>query len=158
MDSNPYTPPRAALDDPARLPGSIPKAVLFGVLVDVGGTTAISMLFGIVYAGIHAANGSTPEEITAALEGISLTSGMGLVLALAGFSFSVLGGFVCARTHRRADYRPALIVAALNSVIGVAMSFNHYSLHEHAGMALLSTLCVLLGAYLGRPRRVLRRS
>jgi hypothetical protein len=119
VSENPYTPPNAPLQD--RAPdgvGSTLKAVAFGVLTDLVGTTVGGIVLVVIFSSILIGQGHTPESL-----GPLLTdSGAYLVVSLAvGLSFTVLGGYVAARVANRREYWHALIVGIIVLVIGEVM-------------------------------------
>lgn len=133
---NPYAAPAAKLADPPPRPGSPVKAVLLGSAADLGCSFAGWFVLDVVYE-------------LGWLEGIARYSSMAF-----GLSCSVLGGWVCARTARRLEFRLGAIVALL-SVLG---GYGYSSLDPEsldawdAFWALVGGACVMLGAYLGRVR------
>jgi hypothetical protein len=117
VSHNPYTPPESSVADQARPPGSPWKAIGLGLLTDIGGTMAASMVLAIVYGITMGAQGMSAEEMEAAMRGPFLESGISTIATLVGLGFSVAGGYVCARVQRagllavrlRAGRRPALL-------------------------------------------------
>lgn len=148
---NPFTPPTAGISQPPDpTPGSPWKAVLLGLLVDIGGSTVAGIPYSILYSIYLASSGMDAEEIVALLqappeESPYLWIGYGI-----GSLFSILGGYVCARIAKRAEYQLASLMATLSALFGVLMVWGHYSLQMSVAVALLSLSCVLLGAHLGR--------
>ena len=129
---NPYSSPNANLADPQPKPVSPIKAVLLGLLVDIGGTMTAGIAIGLVYVVVQlTANGKTLEEANAAL-GSFTTMGLGFAVLFAiGCAFSVLGGYVCARISRRMDYRLGYVVCPISAGTGVLLAWNSYSLVQH---------------------------
>src|SRR5438045_9611498 len=64
--NNPYNPPSAVLTTPANKPGSPIKAVFIGLLVDIGGSMAASLIVGIIYGMALAVSGASSGEIASA--------------------------------------------------------------------------------------------
>jgi len=147
---NPYSPPKADLADRPRPPGSPVKAVLLGLLVDLGGSLLVGALLGVALAISVAQPGMTPEELERALTDISPGSWVSIVGTLAGAACSVLGGLVCARVARRPDYRLGFVLGVLATGSGLLLSFTQYSLAMNALLATLTFSCVLLGTWYGR--------
>jgi len=102
---NPYTPPQAQLADSEPRPGSPVKAVVLGVVVDIGGTLVTSLMLGIAYGVSLAASGATQEEIAQIGANIPPDSWVVIVGTVLGCGFSVAGGYVCARIVKQAEYR-----------------------------------------------------
>jgi hypothetical protein len=63
MSENPYKPPTSEVQDLPAAPGSPIKAIFLGLLVDIGGTTALSVLIGIVYMILLMQSGLNQEQI-----------------------------------------------------------------------------------------------
>lgn len=108
-DNNPFTPPESKLADPQdKTPGSQIKAVLVGVAVDIGGTVfstfVIAILLGILMA-LGGADLQTIEVYAAAAPFFSLYH---LSCLAAGFAFSGIGGYICARIARQNEYGLAI--------------------------------------------------
>ena len=119
MSENPYTPPNAPIKD--RGPegaGSTVKAVAYGVLTDLVGTTVAGVALLIVFSTILLGQGHTPDSLATEL----LDSSTYMVVSLGvGLSFTVLGGYVAARVANRREYWHALIVGIIVLVMGELM-------------------------------------
>jgi hypothetical protein len=119
MSDNPYIPPTAPVRDrdPERT-GATWKAVLFGVTTDLFGTTVAGMILLVLFSGMLVAQGQAPEEISPIL----MQSNEYLFVSLAvGLSFTVLGGYVAARTANHQEYKHALIVGVIVLILGEIM-------------------------------------
>ena len=149
QQENLYTPPQAALADTDAKPGSPVKAVLLGVMTDIGGTLAVSLVLGIVYGMKLAASGASQEEIGALSANPTLDSGFSIAASLLGCGFSVLGGYVCARIAKHSEYRLGAITGAIAAMIGMLLGASSYPLAADIGLAGLTFLSVMLGARLG---------
>jgi hypothetical protein len=77
------------------------------------GTLAASVVIAIVYAAMLAAEGLAPKQIQATSTANDTGSDYFLVNAVVGIVFSLLGGYVCARTVRRNELRVTAILALL---------------------------------------------
>jgi len=119
VSENPYTPPSAPVQDrgPERT-GSTLKAVAFGVLTDLLGTTLGGVVLVVVFSSVLIGQGHAPDRLGALL----VDSSAYLAVSLAvGLSFTVLGGYVAARVANRREYWHALIVGVIVLVIGEVM-------------------------------------
>lgn len=152
-DHNPYAAP-AATGQPASLsgPGSPVRAVLLGLLVDLGGTMLVGILFVIGYAMLLGASGLPAGEIEARMGAIGHDTPVGLALTAVGALLSLLGGYVCARVARASELRVALVMAAVSCGVGVLASVGSSSLPVTLALAVLSLGAILGGATLGRRR------
>lgn len=152
MQTNPYSPPKAAVADQPRPPASSLKAVLAGLAVDIGGTLVSGTVFGVIYAIWLASAGMKGSEIQAAASTITPYSWVWIASMLAGSFFSVLGGFVCSRMARRPDYKLGFVLGALSAALGLMSSYKSHSLLGNAALTCLTLALVLLGTKLGRVR------
>ncbi len=146
---NPYAPPAAALQELPAKAGSPLKAVTLGLLVDIGGTTAGSLLLGILYGIWLAASGVSVEEIAAASEGAIKESWLFWISTAMGLGFSLLGGYVCARIARRNELRLGGILAVLSALLGYLLASGYYELGTFLSLTLASIGAVMFGAHLG---------
>ena len=152
MDApNPYATPGAKLADPPPGPGSPIKAVLFGLLVDVGGTVVASLILGIAYGMYLATSGLAGGDMQAAAE--SYRSGpMFYIGALVGLMFSVLGGHVCGRIARQSEYTLGVILGVLSVLSGLLLSWNQLPALTSTVLAVLGFAAVVLGAHWAKAR------
>ena len=149
---NPYRPPEAPVDDVGRVPGSPLKAVVYGVLVDIGGSLVLGVVLVIGYSIMLASSGASAEEIERRLgEGSPLSwfSILGFVL---GCTTSFLGGYVCARTARAAEMKWVGIVAAVSGLASLLMGSGAYAFEWSALLALLGMAAVFAGGWVGARR------
>lgn len=155
MGQNPYTPPKSDVgsgDDPQRR-GSGVKAVIVGLVVDIGGT----FLFGVglsmawlILTGVP----SDPE----AFQQLSQAPAFFVASATMGALFTVLGGYVAARIANHSEYRYALYLGLWSLAIAVPFALWSPSgqLWQDTLTLLLTVPCALAGGYLRlatKPRR-----
>lgn len=150
--TNPYRAPGAVVADQDRPLGSPVKAVIFGVLVDILGTTAMSFLVMVVYGVFLASRGADPQEIERAATLLDPLAGVGLFISALGCVFSFLGGYVCARVAGHAEMKWAGVVAAISLAFGVIIGLQAYSLAMNLLLAAPATAFVLIGGYAGARR------
>jgi len=146
---NPYSPPDANLKDPRGKPGSPVKAVLIGLLVDIGGTLLGTLLFAIIYGAMLASGGASPAEAQGAYAEMAETAWGFAILAVIGCGFSVLGGYVCARISRRPDFRLGVILAALSAGSGFLLGGGGEPPLKTVLMMGVTVACVLTGTWYG---------
>lgn len=149
---NPYAPPGAAVQDPPARPGSAVKAVVLGLLVDVGGTTLGSMIIGAIYGVALAASGAGMEELEAASRGWAQVSWLFWLTSAMGLGFSVLGGYTCARVARRDELRLGGVLAALSAGLGYLLAGDAYELGTFLSLTLAGIGAVVVGARWGYAR------
>ncbi|HEX7052327.1 MAG TPA: hypothetical protein VF211_00155 [Burkholderiales bacterium] len=146
---NPYRPPGAAVDDVAPPAGAPVKAVVYGVLVDVGGSIVAGIVLAIAYSIDLASSGATAEEIEQAMREPDPGSWFSILGFVAGFAASFLGGYVCARVARTGELRAVGVVAAISAVIGLLMGSAAYAFEWNALLALAGMATVFAGGWFG---------
>jgi hypothetical protein len=150
--SNPFTPPSSRVADGAKEKGSPVKAVVFGFLVDVGGSIAVGMLLAVAYGVSEARSGATPDQIAASLQNLPVGSWLSIVGMVIGGLFSVLGGYVCARVAKHSEFGLGAILAALSISFGAWAGAGEYSLVLHLVLSVATFLAVMFGVRMGAAR------
>ena len=145
MEESPFSAPKSdvEMDDIAK--GSPVKAVLFGVLADIGSTLVAGLMIGVVYGIILASAGVPMEQLEQAMQ----YSPIGLISLLVGLLCSVLGGYVCARIANHNEYRLAAITGFISMMIGLLFfADDAIKLGESIFLSGLSFVMVVVGAHL----------
>jgi len=151
--SNPYQPPVAVLTEGAPPPKAAPvKAVIYGVLVDLGGTIIAGLILVAIRTTILVMRGADPELIGATTTLNDPTSILSLIGFAIGFAFSFLGGYVCARVARRAERKCSAVAATISTVCGLALGGQADATWFDALLGGLSFGMVMLGGHLGALR------
>lgn len=159
MQTDPYAPPTAHVADTEVVRGSPLLAIGLGLLVDIGSSLMLGVVFAIGYSAYLIASGAAHNagEATALLnETVALTSATGLVLACVGLVFSVLGGYVCARIAKHSEYRLGMVMAGLSLLFGLLVSRGTSGLYLNAALALASVTCNMAGVHLGAKKNARR--
>jgi hypothetical protein len=147
---NPYAPPGAELGPPPPPEGgSAFKAVLFGFLVDVGLSLAVGLVFAILYGVYQVAVGQSMEEIGQFFAEPDPFSLPMILLQAAGGACSFLGGFVCSRVARHAEYRLGALLAALTLTFGWVTNGGEQQPALTLVSSIVTVLCTLFGAWVG---------
>jgi hypothetical protein len=150
--TDPFRPPAANVDVASVERGSAVKAVVLGALADLGGSILASMVFFALYGVYLGATGASGEELRTTLGDTSGNSPMGILMNIVGCLFSVLGGYVCARIARHAEYRLGAIVAAISVVLGMLVAGGEEANALIGIYSLLTFAAVMIGAHLGASR------
>lgn len=153
MSENRYSPPGADLSHtpvPPRAPWPAWRAVLVGLVVDIGGTTLAGLLIGVAWYVVLRQSGVSTEQVHVELSNTDRWSALGMVSAAVGAVFSFLGGFVCNRLAQRSDLRLGFVLAVLSLIIGFWMSPDTEQPSMLIAMVLLTVGSVLAGARAGR--------
>jgi hypothetical protein len=147
--TNPYRPPEAVVRDQDRPRGSPLKAVTLGVLADIVGTAAASVLLSFIYGIVLAAGGASAEEITEAAAHVDPGSALSIFGFVIGAGFSFLGGYVCARVAGRDELKWASVVAVISIGIGFLVGAQVYTAELNVLLAILGIGAVMAGGYAG---------
>ncbi|WP_162143303.1 hypothetical protein [Chitinilyticum aquatile] len=124
MPDDPYQAPAVDLTAPPepRQPGALWKAVLFGVLIDTGGTLAFVTLLALGLGIALSVAGLPPAQLEGEIQRLQQPfSGFWLTSIAVGLGFSLLGGYVCARIAHRPSLRPVYVLAACSFVFGALL-------------------------------------
>ena len=98
-----------------------PKAIIVGLLVDIGGSVVVGIVLGIVVGIIAVARGSTSPEALVALRANVYLKAIGLV----GTTLSTgLGGYLAARMSRPNGLKNALVVGTISLILGIALALT----------------------------------
>lgn len=149
---NPYSAPDSTFSDPPRPPVSALKAILAGLAIDIGGAFLINTIFTVFYGAYLAANGKNTAQIGEIMANLSPYDGFSLLCMVAGSCTSVIGGFVCSRMSRRADYKLGIIMGCISAIFGLLMSYARFSIMANILLTLMTFACVMAGAHFGRVR------
>jgi peptidoglycan/LPS O-acetylase OafA/YrhL len=150
MADNPFKPPDARLRDPQPGPGSPLRAILAGLLVDLGGSMLVGIALSLFYAASLASSGLSQAQVDEAMKNVAPTSGVAIVGIVLGALCSVAGGYVCARIARRDEYRTGGIMAALSAFFSLLMGGDGTPGDLAFLLTLCTIACVLLGVKYGR--------
>lgn len=148
MEPNRYQPPRSRLDARNRGPGSIPKAVAVGAVIDLGGTMIGGFIVGMLYAMILGMQGLSADEITKALTEVDRWSAPGLISMMIGLAMSVLGGYQCAVISNRPTYLAPGILSIVSVAIGAMLGDGSAQLPELLFFSAVTVAAILGGASL----------
>jgi len=148
---DPYRPPQAALADQDRPRGSPVKGMIFGLLVDIGGSTIAAFLLFFTWAIWLGASGLDAEAITQAIAENDPMSGISLISYTVGAAFSWLGGYVCARVARETELKCAAVVATISGAVALAMG-TELPLPLNLLLTALTVATVILGGWMGAQR------
>jgi hypothetical protein len=151
MPDNPFKPPDARVRDQPPRPGSALRAVVAGLVVDIGGSLLLGIGLTLLRAALLAGSGLSQAQLDDALKNLPPTSPFAILGTVLGALCSVAGGFVCARVARRDEYRSGGIMAVLSALFGLLLGGDDGTAPEMVVLLTLSTLaCVLLGVKYGR--------
>jgi hypothetical protein len=154
MSEPPFEPPPSDVDDrpPRRAPvGSPVRAVVIGLVIDLGGSVVLYLLLMILYAASLQHAGMSPEQLKAAMDHIPPNSWAAVLGLLLGACLDVFSGFVCARVAQRDEWRVGGTLATISALCTLMLSDGGDAADD---LTLLLTLCTaactLLGVKYGR--------
>ena len=123
------------------------KAVIVGLVADVGGTAAFFFVFAILGGILLSSTGRGMEE----LETYTKTTGFLVLSSFGGSLFSVFGGYVSARIAGRAEIKNASATGTLSAMTGVLfliLSSGSSPLWLDILALIAIVPCSMLGGYL----------
>lgn len=150
MSNDPFKPPKTDVDEKPSAPGSPLRAVLTGLVVDIGGSMVLGILVEVVYRVHLSAAGLSSDQIDDALTNLAPDSAVAVLGTLLGSACSVAGGYVCARIVRRDEYRVGGVMASLSALFGLLFGSPSTPDDLIVLFTLCTVACVLLGAKYGR--------
>lgn len=150
MNEKPYAPPQTSVGVPGTVRGAPVKAVLYGLLVDIGGTLMITSVLSMIYAMMLLRNDLQQTDIERILMNLDPFSTYGLLMSGVGLLCSFWGGYVCALYSRLHVLRDTAILATLSVIVGVLLSGDTYSVIQHLLFGALGVAAIFSGALLWR--------
>lgn len=148
---DPYQPPSSDLTPRTEPPGSAVKAVVIGLLADIGGSIAAGIVLTFAYGFTLGLSGANAEQIASALANIPTDSWLSITGMVVGGGFSVLGGYLCARIARHSEYKLGAIVAAVSGISGLFLG-GQVPAGINLALSLATIASVMLGAWIGLVR------
>lgn len=148
MNQNRYEPPRAPLSPRSREPGSIPKAVAVGAVIDIGGTMLGGLIVGVGYSILMGLQGRSSDEIQRALTNLDPWSGLSILLNVIGTFMSGLGGYQCAVIANRPGYLAPGILSLVSTTMGALLNNGQLQLPYLLLMSGVTVAAILIGASL----------
>jgi hypothetical protein len=125
------------------------KAIVYGVLIDIGGSVVAGIFLATVFSVTLVADGASLQEIERALSDPDPASWFSVLGFAVGFTASFLGGYVCARVARSAEMRAVGVVAAVSGVVSLLMGSGAYAFEWNAVLALAGMATVFAGGWAG---------
>ena len=150
-EPNPQRPPAQVAD----VPGSPLRAVLTGLVIDMGGSAVIAIVLGTLYVLQVSSPDITSEQLETALDQLPQST-IGVLIMVLGSLCSVAGGYACARIVQRDELRVGGVMAAISGLFSLLLAPDS----QPADLMLLLTAstvaCNLLGVKYGREHNLRR--
>ena len=131
--------------------GSPVKGMIFGLLVDIGGSLVASFVLFFVWAIWLSSSGLDAEAVAQSMAEPDPLSGFSLASYALGGGFSWLGGYVCARVARETELRCAAVIATISSLVSLAMGIG-LPPGLYLFLTVLTFASVMLGGWMGEQR------
>ncbi len=128
------------------------KAIVYGVLVDIGGSILAGLVLAAVYAFVLEGSGMPQEEMLQAISDPEPASWYSIAGFLAGCGASFLGGYVCARVAGVREMRAVSVVSAISGVASLVLGSGGYAFEWTAVLALVGMGAVFAGGWTGTQR------
>lgn len=125
------------------------KAVVYGVVIDLGGSVVAGLVLATAYAVALAGSGLPADEIERALADADSPAWLSALQLLTGGAASFLGGYVCARIAAQSEMRSVGVVAAISGIVSLLMGWGAYAFEWDALLALLGMAAVFAGGWTG---------
>lgn len=155
MTDNPYQTPEADLQGPGGLPKRPVRGVVYGLLVDLGGTILIGIIAVLGYGAMLLVTGVELQEASeriAALESMPPYTPISLALNGLGLLMSYLGGYTCLRVSRASGLGIAVILAIITTGLGLALIENTPNPGFDLSVGAIAFVATLLGGRAGLRR------
>ena len=110
------SPGNAAPQDP---PGTVLRAVLTGVGIDVAGSQLLDELLRAFYVQTFVTPGMTDDQLRDALQNAQPSFALMLVDVTLGSLMSVIAGYACARIVQRDERRVGALMAIASVLVGL---------------------------------------
>jgi hypothetical protein len=135
------------MSEPRR--GAPVKGMIFGVLVDLGGSLLATFVLFFIWALWLGTSGLDAASIQQQMTEPDPLSGVSLVAYTVGAGFSWLGGYVCAVVARETELQCAAVVATISTLVALAIGAG-MPLGLYLFLTVLTFGTVMLGGWMGQ--------
>ena len=133
-------------------PGSVLRAVLTGVSIDICGSKLLGYLIFALYIQHVATPGMTDEQLVDMLRSAPPSFALVLVESVLGALVSVAAGFACARIVQRDEWRVGAIMAFASVLAGLLLDDGSGPDDLMLLYVACDFACVMLGVKFGAER------
>jgi hypothetical protein len=141
-------PPESDSENKKLKKGSPVKAIIIGVVVDMGGTIVLGIILVMIYSVLLASEGMSPEEIEYQLINLDPHSTFSIISMIIGGLVTVFAGYLCASIVNYSEYKFTFILGSISAAFGLIVGESHYSTLDNIFLSILTVMCALLGAWL----------
>jgi hypothetical protein len=128
--------------------GSAVKAVITGLIVDIGGSLVSAFVLVIAYSALLTSRGWSPQEIEHHVTNLEPFSTFSVITMIVGGCMTVVGGYVCARIAIYSEYKITFVFGFISAAFGHIASESYYSTMDSIALGIVTMGCALLGAWL----------
>ncbi len=122
------------------------RGIVLAFVFDIVGTIIAVSILSIFYAWVLANQGLGQSEIEQAISSENLYTPYGLITTLVGLGFSYYSGHICIRISRGNTLYYPYVLAGLNIVFGLIISFSVADIGSMLVLTALGAGAVVLGA------------
>ena len=133
-------------------PGSVLRAVLTGVSIDICGSKLLGYLIFALYIQHVATPGMTDEQLGDLLRNTPPSFALVLVESVLGALVSVAAGFACARVVQRDEWRVGALMAFASVLVGLLLDDGGAPDDLMLLYVACDFACVMLGVKVGTER------
>lgn len=126
--------------------GSVTKGVIWGTIVDVGGTILFGLIFGIGYAIIQASQGVSEQEIAESVMQVEMFSIYNLIGITIGLLISFYAGYLCAKKSGAGIKKSTAILCLISCFFGIVAGATVYSVGELVALSVLTIGVIIFGS------------
>jgi peptidoglycan/LPS O-acetylase OafA/YrhL len=154
-ERSPYAPPVSDVSVIKERKGTAWKAVLFGVLIDIGGTMLLGVVVATVAFAVLAAQGKDASDFEQLFN--DPLSPMMIAMSFAGGLLSVLGGYVCSRIAKQNEMKLAGVMAIISILYSVTVDSDELTAYT-LFLYVATIASIFFGSWVGMKRNQQRRS
>ena len=151
MENNVYEPPKAYDQQHSKPKGSFFRGLLWGIAIDIVGTTCVSVVHVFLYVFYRAYNGVGEAEIVQELSHLDPYSSGAIVGMLIGLVLSFFGGYICAKKSGSGAPNSVYVLCAISSALCFylgELGEGSYSIVENLLFAIITGGTVVSGGRL----------
>lgn len=154
-ERSPYAPPVSDVLVINERKGAWWKAVLFGVLIDIGGTILLGIIVATAAVAVLTAQGKDASDFELLFS--DPMSPMMMAMSFAGCLLSILGGYVCASVAKQNELRLAGVMAMISTLYGVMVGSYEFTPYI-VFLYVATVVSIFFGSWVGMKHNQKRRS
>ena len=120
--------------------GAAVKAVIAGLIVDIGGSLVSAFVLVIAYSALLTSRGWSPQEIEHHVTNLEPFSIFSVITMIVGGCMTVVGGYVCARIANYSEYKITCVFGFISAAFGHIASESYYSTLDNIALGVVMLL------------------